>query len=112
MASAVARRGDERAEHYLLRFAGYLVVPRDGVYAFALTSDDGSVLAIGDTVVVDHDGLHGAEERVGLAALRAGAHPLTAWYLEAGGGSALSLRVRVDDGPWTDVPAGWLRHRP
>jgi signal transduction histidine kinase len=36
-----------RTEHVGLRFTGYLQVPRDGLYTFYLTSDDGSQLFIG-----------------------------------------------------------------
>jgi signal transduction histidine kinase len=36
-----------RSEHVGLRFTGYLQVPRDGLYTFYLTSDDGSQLFIG-----------------------------------------------------------------
>jgi hypothetical protein len=43
-------------------------------------------------------------------ALRAGLHPVTVHYFQAGGGAALSLRYRVGEGPWATVPAGWLWH--
>jgi hexosaminidase len=63
---------------------------------------------IGDRVVIDNDGSHGAEERRGMIALRAGLHPLRVDYFQATGGAALSLRYRVGGGDWTPVPAGWL----
>ena len=37
-----------RNEHVGLQFTGYLQVPRDGLYTFYLTSDDGSQLFIGE----------------------------------------------------------------
>lgn len=110
--TTLARQGDERAERYALRFTGLLRVPEDAMYEFALTSDDGSSLAIGDRVVVDNDGLHGAEERTGMMALRAGAHPFVLRFFQAGGGAALSLRFRVGDASWAPVPADWLTHLP
>jgi hexosaminidase len=82
------------------------------MYEFSLTSDDGSTLSLGSGVIVDNDGLHGAEERTGMAALRAGPHALTVRYFQAGGGAELRLRVRTGDGPWRDVPRNWLMHRP
>lgn len=36
-----------RSEHVGLRFTGYLQIPRDGLYTFYLTSDDGSQLFVG-----------------------------------------------------------------
>lgn len=110
VAQEVARTGDERPEQYALRFAGFLRVPEDAMYTFGLTSDDGSTLHIGDAMVVDHDGPHGAVEKSGMVALRAGLHPLTVRYFQAGGGAALALRYRIGDGPWATVPASWLWH--
>jgi hexosaminidase len=105
------RRGDERAERYGLRFTGFLRVPDDGVYEFALTSDDGSTLQIGDATVVDNDGFHGADEKRGMIALARGLHAFTLRYIQATGGADLSLEVRQGDGPWQPVPAEWLAHR-
>jgi len=112
IATTIARTGAERAEGYGLVFRGYLTVPADAMYEFALASDDGSTLTIGDERVVDNDGLHGTQERTGMIALRAGAHPITVRFFQAGGGADLWLRVRTTDGAWQEVPAGWLRHRP
>lgn len=71
-----------------------LTVPADGTYAFRLTSDDGSKLWIGDTLVVDNDGLHGVEGRDGTIALTAGMHPLRLEHFERGGGQQLTLAWR------------------
>lgn len=109
--SAVTLRGDERPERYAIRFSGHVRVPADGIYTFALTSDDGSALSIGDRIVVDHDGPHGADEKSGMIALRAGHHPFVVKFFQDGGGVALGLRVRVGDGPWLAVPPDWLAHR-
>ncbi len=110
--SSVARRGDERPELFALRFNGYLRVPDDAMYEFALTSDDGSVLQVGATVVVDNDGFHGSDERTGMIALRAGAHPITVRFFQGEGGVSLDLRVRRADAAWGRVPASWFAHRP
>jgi hexosaminidase len=104
----VARRGDERAERYAIRLTGYLRVPDDGLYEFALSSDDGSSLEIGDRVVVDNDGFHGDEERTGMIALRAGLHPITVRYFQGTGGAVLSMKYRRGEGTWSPVPDGWF----
>lgn len=108
----IALRGGERDEGFALRFTGYLRVPADGVYRFTLLSDDGSALWIGDELVVDHDGLHGPSERSGEAALRAGHHPITVLYFQAGGGKTLELFVTPPGGERTTVPWEWLWHLP
>lgn len=96
-----------RPEHFGLRFTGWIAVPRDGVYTFHLTSDDGSTLSVGGEVVVDHDGLHGPTERSGQVALRRGLHALELLYFQAGGGRTLTLEVTQPDGERTAVPAAW-----
>lgn len=105
--ASVALRGDERAERYALRLSGFIRVPADGLYEFALGSDDGSTLTIGDKLVVDNDGAHGMEEKFGMIALRAGLHPVVVRYFQGGGGSGLTLQYRTGTAPWTPVPAGW-----
>lgn len=100
--------GDERAERFALRLSGYLNVPADGLYEFALTSDDGSAMDVGGTRVVNNDGAHGAETRTGMVALRKGLHPVTVRYFQGGGGASLSLQYRRGDGAWAPVPDAWF----
>ena len=104
----VRRRGTERAEQYAIRLTGYLRVPSDALYEFALSSDDGSSLDIGGRIIVDNDGFHGDEERTGMIALRAGLHPFTVRYFQATGGASLSLRYRRGVGAWAVVPDSWF----
>jgi hexosaminidase len=108
----IARRGDERPERYGIRFEGFLRVPADDLYEFALTSDDGSTLVIAGRLVVDNDDFHGAEEKTGMIALRRGLHPFVVRYAQATGGAELSLRMRRGDGEWRPVPGDWLFHAP
>ncbi len=69
-----------------LVYEGWIQVPRDGLYKFSLDADDGAQLWIGDAQVVDQDAPHEKTKKEGLAALRAGWHPLrAAWFNNAGG---------------------------
>jgi hexosaminidase len=108
MVPGVGRKGDERAERYAIKLTGYLRVPDDALYEFALTSDDGSSMEIGDRTVVDNDGFHGDEQRTGMIALRAGLHPITVRHFQGTGGASLTLRYRRGDGAWQEVPASWF----
>jgi len=89
----------------ILTFQGFFHAPQDGIWTFALESDDGSRLWLGERLIVDADGLHGPEERFGRAGLRAGWHPLRIEYFNAGGGQALALRLRGPDGVWRAAAA-------
>lgn len=77
-------------------FAGFVSVPADGPYDFFTNSDEGSRLYIGNTLVVDNDGLHPARERSGRIGLKAGLHAIRVEYFERTGTQALTVSY---DGP-------------
>ncbi|MEV6635803.1 family 16 glycoside hydrolase [Actinoplanes sp. NPDC051470] len=78
-------------DNFLTHVIANLTVPSDGSYAFRLTSDDGSKLYVDDKVVIDHDGLHGAEPKDGSVQLTAGVHGLRIEHFERSGGQQLTL---------------------
>ncbi|MGW4205273.1 family 16 glycoside hydrolase [Streptomyces sp. NPDC004726] len=80
------------ANNFMTQVTGYLNVPQDGSYDFRLISDDGSRMLLDNRVVIDHDGLHGAEPKDGSVQLTAGLHPLLIEHFEAGGGQQLTLQ--------------------
>jgi hypothetical protein len=84
----------KRDQNFALRFTGWFTAPAEGLYTFHTTSDDGSRLWIGDTLVVDNDGAHPAHDRSGRIALKAGAHPFVIGYHQGGG--EFSLRAEVE----------------
>lgn len=79
-----------RKEDYGLVLTGILSVPKDGMYEFSISSDDGSQLFIADSLVVDNDGLHGAGEVSGQIALKAGYHAIKVLMFQAKGDQELS----------------------
>ena len=70
-------------------FEGFLSVPAGGEWTLFLSSDDGSRLLVGDTLVVNNDGVHGMLEASGAIALAAGMHALRIEFFEATGGAGL-----------------------
>jgi len=86
-------------ERFGLRFTGYIDIPQEGLYTFSTASDDGSKLYIGDTEVVDNDGLHSHSESLGEIALAPGRHAITVLYFQ--GPVDKSLEV-LYEGPGVD----------
>ncbi len=82
-----------RATEYALVYRGYIEAPVEGVYTFAVTSDDGSVLDVGGTRIVDNEGSHAARERTGESALAAGLHPFVLIYVQRHGGASLDVAL-------------------
>ena len=93
----------------LMIFSGYMAVDAPGTIDFHIGSDDGSVLYIGDQIVVDNDGGHGAPgpAPAGSATFtEAGLYPVQLnyfngnWTNDAGdhGGANMAWRIGGDAG--------------
>jgi hypothetical protein len=87
VAGAVARRA---GRSYMLGNAGPPVrrggicVAKPGRYEFAILSDDGCLLYVGERLVVDGDGRRGVRERRGMVDLAVGPHALALVFPEDG----------------------------
>lgn len=96
-------------ERYALRFTGLVRAPETGVYAFHLTSDDGSRLMVGE-LELDNDGIHGMETQTGWIALQAGWHPIDLEFFQGSGGVGLRLEMEGPGCPRAEIPASLLSH--
>ena len=85
-----------------LIITGYIQVPEDGIYTFALLSDDGSTLKIDHQMVVDNDGEHSPREIIGQHAMKAGLHPIEVKFFDHNGG-LLRLHVYNAQGKEVEV---------
>jgi len=102
-----------RDDYFAFRFTGYIDVPTDGTYIFYTNSDDGSQLYIGDTLVVDNDGLHGMDGDVsGTIGLKAGKHAITVTYFEKDGEEGLLASYEGPEIPKTLIPNSVLYRPP
>ncbi len=96
-------------DNFVVHAIANLTVPTAGQYTFRLRSDDGSELFIDETLVVDNDGLHGAQDKDGAVQLTAGMHALRINFFEAGGGQELTLSWRKPgDSTFSVVPTSAL----
>ncbi|PRP95850.1 Beta-hexosaminidase [Enhygromyxa salina] len=101
--------GDEGEDSFGFEFTGWIRVPSDGIYTFVLISDDGSVLWIGDQMVVDNDGVHGPAREEGAVALAAGAHPFRLAFFQAQDAKRLQVGVYGPGFPEAGlVPSAWF----
>jgi plastocyanin len=81
-------------DNFITHAIANLWIEDAGTYTFRLRSDDGSKLYIDDELVIDHDGLHGAEDKDGDVQLDEGVHKLRVEHFEAGGEQELRLSWR------------------
>ena len=80
-----------RENYYGYRFQGYINVPKDGIYNFCLTSNDGSRLVIDGKELIENDANHSAVEEPGSVGLKAGLHRILVKYFQCGGGKTLKV---------------------
>ena len=96
--------GFQLYDRYVLRWRGTISIDAPGSYGFKTASDDGSMLFIGATLVVDNDGNHGTRERSGHIDLDIGDHDIVILFFENWGGSSMMVS-------WTPTPGvgEWVR---
>ena len=91
-----------------LVLTGYLEVPADGIYTFALLSDDGSTLMLDGELLGDNDGAHSPVEIIVQKALKAGLHPIEVRYFDCNGG-VLQMELVNEKGEKEVLPSTWLK---
>jgi hypothetical protein len=112
VADSIAIPSFARKEKYGLVMTGFVKVPADGMYDFYLSSDDGSTLAVGDTLLIDNDGLHGSGDVAGAIALKAGVHRLVVHMFQAGGDQDLKVSLAGPGLKKQALPKEMLFHAP
>jgi alpha-L-fucosidase len=100
-----------RESRFAMRFQGYIRVPATGVYRFFVRSDDGSRMWVGETLLVDNDGLHSSRELSAPVALEQGWHPITVAMFEQSGGFELDVAWSGPGLARQRVPTGALARR-
>lgn len=69
-------------EDYAIDCSGLLEVPVTGFYTLFLLADDGAKLALGNTLVLDHDGLHAPSEKQVTVLLYKGMNKINMLYFQ------------------------------
>ena len=95
IAENISLKDTSRKEQVGLLYHCYIKIPKDDIYTFYLSSDDGSKLWIGHELVVDNDGSHGDQGKEGGIALKKGYHAFKLKYFNGTGEAALQLQYSV-----------------
>lgn len=81
----------KRSNNYAVRFHGQLKITQPGKYRIGTASDDGSRIIIGEKTVVNNDGIHGRQVRVGEVELSVGIHDFEVQFFNGGGEEELRV---------------------
>lgn len=83
---------DHRFEdNFAVRYTARLYVPEGGMYTFILESDDGSILSIDESLIIDNSSLHAMNRISSTIRLGAGYHDLRLDYFEKDGSAGVRL---------------------
>jgi len=93
-----------RNNDFAIRWEAPLVVTAAADYMFRLASDDGTILSIDGTLIIDNDGNHGPVPKEGPVHLVPGTHAITVDYFQGAGGVALQLFCKKAGGAETICP--------
>ena len=103
--------GAPAEDHFGYVFIGLIDVPSEGLWEFAVASDDGAVLYIDGEKVVDNDGSHSAFLATGQIPLRKGLHAFQLPYLEDYEGQSLKWGWKAPGGKdFTPIPETAICH--
>ncbi|OQZ03634.1 MAG: hypothetical protein B6D34_06850 [Candidatus Brocadia sp. UTAMX1] len=94
-----------------IEWEGYLSITQKGVYQFATRSDDGSMVYIDGTMVVDNDDMHAARYISGVISLNEGFHPVRIKYFDGGGGAIMEFLWTPPGEKESLVPGQILFHK-
>jgi hypothetical protein len=107
---SIAGAPDE--DHFAYLFSGYIDIPEDGIWSFALKSDDGSALWVDGVNVVSNDGSHSAAVASGTIPLMKGLHPYKLVYFDDYEGQELSWSWKAPGAAsFSPVPASRLYYK-
>jgi subtilisin family serine protease len=101
-----------RADLVAAAFEGLIEVPATGFYTLYVSSDDGSKLYVGDTLLANNDYLHGMQEVGGRIGLKAGKHAIRVEFFENYGGAGCIVSWSGSGLDKQVIPAAsWFRDR-
>jgi hypothetical protein len=93
-----------RNENFAIRWEAPLIVDTEADYTFRIVSDDGSIVSIDSTPIVDNDGAHAVQEKSGPVHLVKGTHGITVDYFQTTGTVALQLFCKKAGGTESVCP--------
>jgi len=73
-------------KNYKITCTGFIVIERDGHTGFSMASDDGSILSVDGTKLINNDGNHGIVTKSGSKSMRRGVKKFSIAYAQSGHG--------------------------
>lgn len=81
----------EDIDHFAIQFSSRLKITEADDYVFTLSSDDGAKVYVDNKLLIDNDGSHSVQTKVGRLNLEKGLHEIQVDYFDDNGGAFLQL---------------------
>lgn len=96
---------------FAIQWKGKILIPSTGEYEFKIVSDDGSILLIDATEIINFDGIHDEVEKTELVNLEQGFHDINLQYFAALGPAYCQLYWKLPgETSFSTVPATNFYH--
>jgi len=95
--TASAWPGFSQADNFAVRWSGFLVISRKGVYRFSIISDDGSKLYIDNRFIINNDGAHSMKSKEASMRCKHGQHYVRVEMFERTGKAGMIFMYRGRD---------------
>ena len=95
-------------DFFNFQFDGFLNIEKGGVYQFRVTSDDGSVLHMNDSILIENDGIHNISTVTSpVTILESGPQRITLRYFDYVLSDTLLVEYKGPDsgGSWSKIPS-------
>jgi len=102
----------EYKESYSVEWEGYLFVPRNSKYFLSITSDDGSLVYLDDSLILDNRGIHPARKEEAKIFLSQGNHKIKILYFDAGGRGLVKFDWEETESSSRIVPKFYMYPKP
>lgn len=96
-----------RTEQVIVKWDGYINLPTNGTQYLGGNADDGLIIKVNNTTVLNSWYEDGGNFRYGSIILPAGVYPIEVWYYENGGGAVVNLQW-YNGTSWQLVPSSML----
>lgn len=94
----------EDKDHFAVQFTTKLEITDAGKYNFGVISDDGSKVYLDGKLIIDNDGSHSADMKLGSTELSTGVHEVKVEYFDDYMGQKLELYYASDQLPMQMLP--------
>jgi predicted alpha/beta superfamily hydrolase len=94
-----------KKDSFAIKFEGYVQITEQNLYDIWVVSDDGAKVYFNNQLLLNNDGLHGADKPVAnLLPLKPGYYPIKIEFFEKNGGEAIVMGALVGDQKPMPIP--------